>query len=713
MEVEPPKLLVEWSSPWKEFRSAVGPALARSGRPLAGEARTGLFPYRGVIASWCIEILLLGAIMVLPQQYSRIRPTPPPVIPKYDVIYFSGDELPRTEDSGGARAGRAGLGGGAEARHRTQAIRVAREDVPREKIADAPKLDLPHSDSAVANLLAYKGIPGPVPTQGLKSSSRTPSLEMPAIAPPPTLQMNKAKTAPALQAQVVPPPVAAPESSLIRPPKLTLPSDVIAPPPSEIQNRLTSRITSTSLPSVIQPPVSAPEKDLGRSPKLVLPAAVIEPPPSQTPHDLLTTRGFTVDLHKTAVPPPVQVNGVPSQRTVSGYGNTPVVAPPVRVNDAPMQQRKVPAYGSASVVAPPVALNGIPVQQRNSAGLGGASVVPPPVQANLAPSSAKRVTQLIGDPSVVAPAPSLTASAHSSSGRGNRPGMLGADDIAAPPPSKEPVGTGIIVSSQPGTKVGSPTNAAPGSLALSPSGGQKAGVGGGGGGSGIAHGTGPGSGLADAGPGVAKEGTGHGADTVARSGNSPYAGGGGSGSATTNNPSMPGVSVRGGSNNIITLPSFGGAPDDPSGPGRSPSAKEAKGPAVTIVATSRSGGAFNFYGALKGDKVYTIYIDTALGTAVMQFADPASAAHPYAEDLTAPQPLKADLPPGLKRSRLVIACIMDRAGTLRSTQVLEPGDAVMTAKVLAALPKWKFTPAFRGDQPVEVNAILGFDIDTR
>jgi hypothetical protein len=36
----------------------------------------------------------------------------------------------------------------------------------------------------------------------------------------------------------------------------------------------------------------------------------------------------------------------------------------------------------------------------------------------------------------------------------------------------------------------------------------------------------------------------------------------------------------------------------------------------------------------------------------------------------------------------------------------------MTAKIMAALPSWKFRPATRGQQPVEVNAILGFNIDT-
>ena len=131
-----------------------------------------------------------------------------------------------------------------------------------------------------------------------------------------------------------------------------------------------------------------------------------------------------------------------------------------------------------------------------------------------------------------------------------------------------------------------------------------------------------------------------------------------------------------------------------------------------MVATSRSGGAFNFYGALKGDKVYTIYIETALGTAVMQFADPASAAHAYAEDLIAPQAMRADLPAGLPKARLVIACVLDRSGLLRRPHVLEPAPAVMTSKVLTALNSWKFRPVRRGNEPIEVNAILGFNIDT-
>ena len=156
---EGPKLLVEWSSPWQEFRTAIGPAFARSTRPLAGEAQVGLFPYRGMLISWVLEALLLVAVIVLPTKLASMRPYQPPAIPKYDVIYFSPDELPQIEDAGGAEVGRSGRGGGQEAFHHTQTIRVSRGNAVRDTVVDAPKLDLPRSDSPVANLLAFKTIP--------------------------------------------------------------------------------------------------------------------------------------------------------------------------------------------------------------------------------------------------------------------------------------------------------------------------------------------------------------------------------------------------------------------------------------------------------------------------------------------------------------------------------------------------------------------------
>jgi hypothetical protein len=82
-------------------------------------------------------------------------------------------------------------------------------------------------------------------------------------------------------------------------------------------------------------------------------------------------------------------------------------------------------------------------------------------------------------------------------------------------------------------------------------------------------------------------------------------------------------------------------------------------------------------------------------------------------DLTKPEPLRDDLPHGLRPTYVVFACILDRAGNLKDVKVLEPGAAETTSKILVALHSWKFRPAFRGNEPVEVNAFLGFGIDTR
>lgn len=644
------KLLVEWSSPWQEFVTALRPALGKSPKRLAGEARTDSFPYRGLLLAWIVEAVLLIATIVLPARLASLRPLQPPTMPKYDIIYFSGAELPQTEDRGGARAGRSGRAGGHEAHHPTQVIRVARGDVVREKIVDAPKLNLPASSSAVANLMAYKPIPGPAPAEGLRPSLRAPSLSETPVAPAPQVEPEKMRKAPAMSATVVP------------------------PPPSATQRDIPSvRVPGSQAISVVPPPVSAPPQITNLNPRLTLPApSVIAPPPTQVARDLKSTGpGFgSGDLQKQIVPPPVQVGGAASDR-------------------------------------------------RSFGGLGNSNVVPPPVQLAGGSLHGQTVAGLDGSPAVVPPPPTVSgAGSAGGMGRGNRGtglgGPLDAGSVTAPPSNTggNTSGNGIVLSSQPGSKVGVPGGAGAGSLALSPAGGNKLGIGEGQGGQGIARGEGPGGGFSGEGPGGTKSGEGPGTDAAAHGGISPYPGSGGAGTGTVGKPPLPGVSVHGG-NNIITLPSFGSGGGSATAPGRTSANKGNEGPDITIVGTSRSGGAFNFYGTLKGDKVYTIYLATTLGPAVLEYADPTSATHPYGEDLTAPHPLRTDLPPNLKLARLVISCVLDRSGLVRNPRVLEPGPHDLTTKVLAALPAWKFRPAFRGEQPVEVNAILGFDIDTR
>jgi hypothetical protein len=640
-----PKLLVEWSSPWQEFVTAIRPALGRSGERLAGEARSGLFPYRGMMLSWVLEAALLILIIIVPARLARMRPYAPPALPKYDIIYFSGEELPRAEDAGGAQSGRSGLAGGQEAHHRTQTIRVARGSALREKVVDAPKLNLPRSDSAVANLLAFKTIPGPAPSEGLKSSNRMPALSAAAVAPPPQVDRDKIQSAPRLDAAVIP------------------------PAPAARRDLASLRLPGSHAAEVIPPPVSAPEQVSNSNSQLSLPAPTIIAPPPQITREIASGPGFGAgELRKQVVPPPVQMG------------------------DASAEHRNMEGLESAAaVIPPPVQVGGASLQHPSVGGLGGGtSVVPPP------PS----VSSSVGG----------QGSGNRGSGRG---GVLDLGTAVTAPPASggNNAGTGVVVSNQPGSKVGVPGSGGTGSLAMSPSGGEKPGLGGAGGGSSIGRGNGSGSGFSGEGSGAAKAGSGRGSDVVAHGGISPYPGMGGAGSGTNGKPVVPGVSVRGGSN-IVTLPSFGSDGNQGAGSGRS-SSPDRHGSGITVVATSRSGGAFNFYGALKGDKVYTIYIETGMGTAVMQFADPTSAAQAYSGDLTAPEPMRADVPSDLQRSRLVIACILDRSGLLRNAQVLEPGGSEMTGKVLASLPNWKFRPVLRGDQPVEVNAILGFNIDTR
>ena len=62
---------------------------------------------------------------------------------------------------------------------------------------------------------------------------------------------------------------------------------------------------------------------------------------------------------------------------------------------------------------------------------------------------------------------------------------------------------------------------------------------------------------------------------------------------------------------------------------------------------------------------------------------------------------------------MVIKCTLDASGNVRNVprtrNRIRRDDRENRRRVCAA---WKFQPAMRGNQPVEVTAILGFNIDT-
>jgi Gram-negative bacterial TonB protein C-terminal len=836
------RLLVEWTPRWQGFVTSIQPALARSGPRLAGEATRPGLPYSGLVISLLLESLLIFTALALPREIDRLRPYAPPKLEPYEVIYYSGDELPRTEDLSGSHSGASARAGGQEAHHRTQTIHIARGSSLSGKVVDAPNLKLPSGD-AVANLLAFQSKPEMPATpaapsaDGLHSSLTAPALAenvippaqanltrdssrgrlaLNSVVPPaPDVSTHSSRKLPFLSASVIPPVPNTPSGHALFAPRLegiiapapnisrqrtrtspSLATNVIAPPSTRIsaaEARSTPALTPGVIPpapvtnghevpstrvqvtnvAVVPPPVSAPERDDARGAKLNLPApsvvapppsadsahslrrlesgvlasspAVVPPPPTQTPSFMSSIIGKifgTQDvvppppsvpsakqtsgggLAANVVPPPPNVSGTKTNRASSGSLTANIVPPPPAASDASTKgtSRFSPRAPGGGVVPPPPAVSGAESSRISDSGAShraspGANVVPPPpsVSESGSISETNRASGASIAANVVPPPPSVN-SGSGNSGRGGS-SLMNLDDrnaVLAPPESASSNNekSGVVVTAQPGSKIGVPGNTSESSLAMSPT-GSKPGLGGSGGGSSIVHGAGSGSGLiAEKGAknsGAGKTGSGRGFDQTSHAGISATPGPGGAGSLAAGTPVVPGVDVQGGST-MVTLPSFGSDGGDPNLPRRS-NVKADQGPAITIVATSRSGGAFNFYGELPGDN-YTVYIDTSLGMVVLQFAEANPAPRAQNGTLTGPEAIRASLPANLPRARMVVKCKLDTTGNVKNLQVLEPGPATMTAKIVAALSSWKFRPAMRGSQPVEINAILGFNIDT-
>jgi endoglucanase len=267
----------------------------------------------------------------------------------------------------------------------------------------------------------------------------------------------------------------------------------------------------------------------------------------------------------------------------------------------------------------------------------------------------------------------------------------------------------IVISVSPGDAVGAPAEGGPGSLAMSPKGRAESGLGGDGGGGGVGRGTGPGSATAGTGPGAGRTGSGPGSTPSAGPGTSAANGPGGSGNGSPGG--IPGVTIRGGA---VWLDSFGPkvAPSAPNGKRvANPADAPRKSAAITVIATPRSGGGLNAYGVFKGQQVYTIYVDTRAGAVVVQFAARQAAAS-YNGELTAPDPVKTDLPALPAASGAVIACVLDASGRVQNARMIQ-GNARLHRAILEAVREWRFHPALKRGEPVEVDALIGIGTGVR
>ena len=260
-----------------------------------------------------------------------------------------------------------------------------------------------------------------------------------------------------------------------------------------------------------------------------------------------------------------------------------------------------------------------------------------------------------------------------------------------------------VISATIGPEVGLPAQAKPGSGRFSPSGGPTPGLGEKGTGTGSSAGSGEGAAVNTLkGPGAAISGNGPGVPSQATKGNSLGVGKGGSGTGEGQNA---GITIRG---NTIQLASFAAA--EPPLPSVKLPLGPRKPPSVTIIASSRSGGAVNRYGALPGGKVYTIYLDTPAGTATLEFANAQASTRGFEEELTAPEPITTDLPLSLRGARILLQCKMDRDGVMHGFRVLESLGNNLAPAVISALENWRFRPVLQRGESVEVDAIIGLNV---
>ena len=135
--------------------------------------------------------------------------------------------------------------------------------------------------------------------------------------------------------------------------------------------------------------------------------------------------------------------------------------------------------------------------------------------------------------------------------------------------------------------------------------------------------------------------------------------------------------------------------------------------AVVIVSSRAAGGALQaFSGVLKGE-IYTIYLNASGVPAVMQYSATAAEARTmFGPDLTAPEVIYSGLPTALRSVHQVIAAVLGEDGRLTRVRSLDTAFADSAPQFEQALSTWRFRPAYRGDVPVEVNVLLGFQIDT-
>lgn len=262
---------------------------------------------------------------------------------------------------------------------------------------------------------------------------------------------------------------------------------------------------------------------------------------------------------------------------------------------------------------------------------------------------------------------------------------------------------GLVLSPSAGDHAGGAPPTA-GAVAMSPSGSGR-GLGDEGNGHSIARGDASGGGMSGKGPGSGKNSDGFGSEPSTHGGISPVhqPGDGGAGISSGLGAGR-GVVVT---NSGYYIPSF--ATPERQITGRPSSRPVGRAPAIVVVATAHSGTAI-YPNAFHGHRFYTVFVETKLGQTVMQFADAAPPSAGFEPELTAPAPIRTDLPSHLRVSGLIISCLLNKQGILHNFRVLQAARPEIASQVVALVKDWRFRPALRNDTVVEVETVLGFGV---
>ena len=136
-------------------------------------------------------------------------------------------------------------------------------------------------------------------------------------------------------------------------------------------------------------------------------------------------------------------------------------------------------------------------------------------------------------------------------------------------------------------------------------------------------------------------------------------------------------------------------------------------------------------GTLTGSPIYTVYLDVpeAPRKWVMQFCLPNSGSRrlnisngvirirprkkvspPFAMRMQPLESMASSTPDGIP-ARVIIYAVVDEEGILKNFRVVHGSNPETDNVILASLRSWEFLPAFRGDEPVTVEALFGIPLN--